>query len=316
MPLDPNVQSLLEAIAAAGLPKIGSVPAATMREVMSGFTAHAPRGPELYDVEDSEVPTEYGAIPVRIYKPTADPQALIVYYHGGGWTIGTLDDYDATLRKLALRTGSAIVSVDYRLAPEHPFPAAVEDAIAALNWAAGNVEAITGKKAPVIVAGDSAGGNLSAVVSQIARDSAGPAIAAQILIYPSTDGDIDSDSMTKFEPPFLTREEIAWFCDRYIPEKSRRRDPRFAPSHATDLSGLPPALVLTAEYDLLCEEGERYASLLSRAGVSVRVERYSGTFHGFFSMDGGLPHSVKATDDIADFVLSIAGLRSTAAASQ
>ncbi len=195
--------------------------------------------------------------------------------------------------------------MDYRLAPEHPFPAAVEDAIAALNWAAGNVEAITGKKAPIIVAGDSAGGNLSAVVSQIARNSGGPAIAAQVLIYPSTDGDIDSESMTKFDPPLLSREEIAWFYDQYIPQKSQRRDPRFAPLHATDLSNLPPAFVLTAEYDLLCEEGERYASRLAEAGVRVKVERYRGTFHGFFSMDGGLPHSVKATDDIAEFVSSI-----------
>jgi acetyl esterase len=229
----------------------------------------------------------------------------MVYFHGGGWTVGTLEDYDAVLQKLTARTNCAIVSVGYRLAPVHPFPAAVDDAYAALCWAANNFEGVAGKTVPLIVAGDSAGGNLAAVVSQLARDIAGPAIAAQILIYPSVAGDIDSESMREFEPPFLTRDEIAWFFDQYIPEKSQRRDPRFAPLHAADVRNLPPVLVLTAEYDLLCAEGEQYAQRLSQAGVPTRVRRYDGTIHGFLTMDGGLHHSVSAMEDIADFVTMI-----------
>ncbi|PMS38228.1 acetyl esterase [Trinickia symbiotica] len=305
MPVDPRVQELLDAMAAAGVPKVGSISVAALRELTRSLSARALHGPELCSVKDCTVPAANRAIAVKKYLPCEQPSALMVYYHGGGWTVGTLEDYDAVLRKLTTRTNCAIISVDYRLAPEHPFPAAVDDAYAALCWAANNMEGIAGKTVPVIVAGDSAGGNLAAVVSQLARDAAGPIVSAQVLVYPSVAGDIDSESMRKFEPPFLTRDEIAWFFDQYIPEKTQRRDPRFAPLYADDLRNLPPAFVLTAEYDLLCAEGEQYAQRLSQANVPTRVKRYDGTIHGFLTMDGGLQHSVSAMEDIADFVTMI-----------
>lgn len=304
MPLDPDVKALLDTMESAGLPKIGSVSATEYRAVQEGMTAAMPPGPDVHCVKDDAIPVQGGSIPVRLYRP-ASPSSLIVYYHGGGWTIGTLDAYDAPLRKLANTANAAIVSVDYRLAPEHPFPAAVEDAFAALHWAGANIEELAGAKLPLTVAGDSAGGNLAAIVSQLARDNGGPSIDAQVLIYPSTEGDIDADYMDRFEAPFLTKDEIAWFFDQYVPDKGMRRHPLFAPAYAADLSGLPPAFVLTAEYDLLCEDGENYAEMLKQAGVHVLSKRYDGTIHGFFSIDGGLKHSVQATDDIANFIKSV-----------
>lgn len=302
MPLDPKVQALLDMMAAANMPKIGSISAAEFRRLQATVQASMPPGPDIYKVTDSTIPTKNGGIPIRTYLPSAAPTALIVYYHGGGWTLGSLDGYDTPLRKLAIKSGAAIISVDYRLAPEHRFPAAVEDALSALHWIGINVAKIAGKKVPLFVSGDSAGGNLSAVVAQIVRDEGGPDIAGQILLYPSTDGDIGSSYMTKFVSPFLTKEEISWFYDQYIPDKAMRSDPRFAPVHASSLAGLPPAFILTAEYDLLCEEAEIYAQKLKEAGVPVRLKRYLGTIHGFFSVDGGLEHSVAATDDIASFI--------------
>lgn len=306
MPLDPQARAFLEAAASAGVPEIGSMPAAQIRKIYHAMSANMPAGPELCRVENAVIPTETGGIPVRTYHPSAEPSGLMVYYHGGGWTIGTIDLFDATVRRLALKTGCAIVSVDYRLAPEHPFPAAVHDAVSAVRWASSQAVQLVGKEVPLIVAGDSAGGNLAAVVSQIVRDEGGAQIAAQILIYPCTDGNIDSESMTRFEPPFLTRTELAWFYDQYVPNRSQRTEPRFAPLHAPNLGNLPSAFVLTAECDLLCEEGELYARRLQDAGVTVKQERYLGTFHGFLSMDRGLlPHSGKAMDDIAAFLSGV-----------
>jgi len=230
-----------------------------------------------------------------------------VYFHGGGWTIGSLGGWDAALRRLTLASRCAIVSVDYRLAPEHPFPAAVDDALTATRWALAEVESIAHAAVPVTVAGDSAGGNLSAVVARILTDEgASPNVAAQILIYPSTDGDIDSATLTRFESPFLTREEVAWFFDQYVPDRAQRSDPRFAPLRAPRVDGLPPALVLTAECDLFCEEGEAYAARLQSEGVQVRVRRFEGGIHGFFTLDRGqLPHSGQAMEEIAGFLMEV-----------
>lgn len=265
-----------------------------------------PAGPDICRIENAAIPTETGEIPVRIYHPFAKPSGLMVYYHGGGWTLGTIEAYDLTIQRLTLKTGCTIVSVGYRLAPEHPFPAAVDDALSAVRWTSQRTVELAGKAVPLIVAGDSAGGNLAAVVSQLVRDEGGAEIAAQILLYPATDGKIDSEFMTRFESPFLTKAEIAWFYDQYIPDRSQRTDPRFAPLHAPKLGNLPPALVLTAECDLLCEEGELYARRLQEAGVTVRQKRYLGTFHGFFSMDRGLlPYSGQAMDDIAAFLSDV-----------
>jgi acetyl esterase len=239
-----------------------------------------------------------------LFQRPVTAKALIVYFHGGGWTIGSLDGWDAALRRLVLATNAAVVSVDYRLAPEHPFPAAVDDALTATRWALSNVKALAGEDVPVVVAGDSAGGNLSAVVSRVlCEERVSPAVAAQVLIYPSTDGNIDAPSLQRFESPFLTREEIAWFFDQYIPDKDARTDPRFAPLHAPRVDGLPPALVLTAECDLFCEDGEAYADRLEAEGVLIERRRFKGGIHGFFTMDRGqLPHSGQAMEEINAFL--------------
>jgi len=302
MPLDPGVRALLEAMAKAGLPKIGSIPASQMRQVYTAVQASRPKGPEIHRVEERSIPAQPAPIPARLYLPSDHPSALVVYFHGGGWTIGNVDMVDVAVRKLALEANCAIISVDYRLAPEHRFPAAVDDAVTAVRWVGANVAQLVGASVPLFVAGDSAGGNLAAVVSQIVRDEGGPAIAGQILIYPSTDGDIEAESLRRFESPFLTLAETAWFFDQYIPDRQLRVDRRFAPLRSADLTRLPPAFVLTAEYDILCEQAEAYARRLADAGIPVKAERYLGTIHGFFSMDGGLEHSLKATKDIAAFI--------------
>lgn len=307
--VDEGYQALLAAVKKSGMPTIGSVSAVEMRAWQAAVLPMLPPGPEVGAVEDCAIPSGTGAIPARLYRPKDPARALIVFFHGGGWTIGSLDGWDAALRRLVLASGCAVVSVDYRLAPEHPFPAAVDDAVAATRWALGNVSALALANVPVVVAGDSAGGNLAAVVSRLlAEEGASPALAAQILIYPSTDGDIDSPSMRRFESPFLTREEISWFYDQYIPDRSQRTDPRFAPLHAPRVDGLPPALVLTAECDLFSEDGLAYAERLRAEGVHTRVRRFDGGIYGFFTMDRGqLPHSGQAMAEISDFLTEVLG---------
>ena len=306
MALDPAVRALIDAIRAAGMPAIGSVSAQEMRAFQTAMLSKLPPGQDVFKTEDLRIPNAAGGMAARLYWPSNQPRALMVYFHGGGWTIGSVDGWDAATRRLANMTGCAVLSVDYRLAPEARFPAAVDDAVTAVQWAGANLARLAGGPVPLVVAGDSAGGNLSAVVSQWARDNGGPKIAAQILVYPSTDGDIDSEALRRFESPFLTREETAWFFDQYIPDRSQRTDPRFAPARAASLANLPPAFVLTAENDLLVEEGEQYAARLAQAGNRVKVERYLGTIHGFLTMDRGmLPHSGKAMNDISAFLSDV-----------
>jgi len=307
MVLDKGYEALLSAAKASGMPGIGSVSAQEMRAWQESMLDKLPPGPDVGSVEDCVIPAPHGGIPARVYRPQGQPRALIVYFHGGGWTIGSLGGWDAALRRLTLASQCAVVSVDYRLAPEHRFPAAVDDALTATRWALAEVESIAHAAVPVAVAGDSAGGNLSAVVSRLlAEEGASPNVGAQILIYPSTDGDIDSAALTRFESPFLTREEVAWFFDQYIPDRAQRSDPRFAPLHAPRVDGLPPALVLTAECDLFCEEGEAYAARLQSEGVRVRVHRFEGGIHGFFTLDRGqLPHSGRAMEEITNFLTEV-----------
>ena len=303
MPLDPKAVEMLAARAAV-LPRTGTVPAQAMRDLHKALSARQPPGPAVAHVEDAVWPGPAGGIPVRLYRSTPAVPALIVYFHGGGWTVGSLDGWDTAMRRLALRSGCAVVSVDYRLAPEHPFPAGLNDALAAVRWAGEHVAELAGARVPLMVAGDSAGANLSTVVARLLRDEGtGPALAAQLLLYPSTDGDIEHERLRRFEPPSLTREEIAWYFDQVMPDRSQRLDPRFAPLRADDLSGLPPAFVGTVEDDLLREEAECYAQRLAEAGVPVQARVYRGTFHGFFTADRGLmPQSGQAIEDLSVFV--------------
>lgn len=240
----------------------------------------------LADTCDRMIPVGQGeTVRVRIYTPEGlGPFPLFVYYHGGGWVIGDIEMTDASCRMLANRLGRIVVSVAYRLAPEHPFPTPVEDCYAALEWVAGNAADFLGNASNIVVGGDSAGGNLAAVVALKARDQKGPAISAQVLIYPVTNLDFATGSYEQFQRGFgLDRELMQWFGKHYAPSDEVRSHPYVAPLLAEDLSGLPPAFVLTAENDVLRDEGIAYAARLREAGVKVESLCEEGLIHGFFS---------------------------------
>ena len=241
--------------------------------------------PNMARVEDHTIEQADGSFQVRVLVPIEPPAGVIVYYHGGGWVVGSIDESDALGRKLAERTSCAVVLVDYRLAPEHRYPVAVDDSYAALEWTAAHMDQIAGRELPLIVAGDSAGGNLSAVMAIRARDRNGPKIAMQVLIYPVTDANFDRPSYLDPENQLLlTRDSMIWFFDHYIPDVSRRTEPEASPLYTPDLSGLPPAVVLTAEHDPLRDEGEEYAQRLEDAGVPVDFQRHARQMHAFFAL--------------------------------
>ncbi|MYH68007.1 MAG: alpha/beta hydrolase, partial [Dehalococcoidia bacterium] len=243
-----------------------------------------------------------GDIPVRIYRPTeAGNHSLLVWYHGGGWVIGDLDGADVTCRELAAKSGSVVVSVDYRLAPEHRYPAAHEDCYAATVWAAENAAELGADASKLAVGGDSAGGNLAAVVSLRARDEDGPAIRFQLLVYPVTDHDYGTDSYRDNADGYLlTRDGMEWFWNHYLGPDGDGSHPHASPLRAEDLSGLPPAHVITAEYDPLRDEGEAYAKRLQEAGVDVTQTRYAGQIHAFYGMHGVLDDATNAADESAE----------------
>jgi acetyl esterase len=223
-----------------------------------------------------------------------------VYYHGGGWVIGSVDDWDAVCRALAVAAGARVVSVEYRLAPEHRFPAAADDAYDALVWVAGNLAAGT----PLVVAGDSAGGNLAAVTALRARDEHGPELALQILVYPVADHDFTTASYEQYADAglILNRQEMVWFWDHYVPDPAERSHPYASPLRAEDLSGLPPAHVVIAEYDPLRDEGLAYAARLEAAGVPVTVKRYDDQIHAFFALVNVMDDASHAVADAAEAI--------------
>ncbi len=285
MTLDMATQMLLEQMAAAGGKPLHEGTPEEARALGAGMAEMAGPGPEMGRVENHEIPVPGGAVPVRVLVPVQPARGVIVYYHGGGWVIGAIDEFDSLARKLAERTSCAVVLVDYRLAPEHRYPTAVDDSYAALQWVAANVTDFVGKDVPLFVAGDSAGGNLAAVVAQRARDRGGPSIDLQILIYPVTDADFERPSYTDAENQLLlTKEGMVWFWDHYAPDVNSRSEADASPLRAADLSGLPPAVILTAEHDVLRDEGEEYARRLEQAGVAVNFKRYAGQTHAFFTL--------------------------------
>lgn len=244
---------------------------------------------ELARVEELELPGPAGPLTARLYVPesTAGPQPLLVYFHGGGHVLGDLDTHDQPCRFLAREIPAAVLSVDYRLAPEHPFPAAVEDARAAFSWAAENAGALRADPDRVAIAGDSAGANLAAVVCLLAADEGGPRPVFQALIYPVIDFSSRRRSYGLFGSGFfLTDEEMGWFTGHYLSSPADREDPRASPILAEDLSGLAPALVVTAGFDPLRDEGEAYAERLREAGVPVTLRRESDLVHGFINAVG------------------------------
>jgi acetyl esterase len=301
LPIDAQAQKLLDMMAEAGGPPLSEMSPQEARQLPAILAELTGAGPDLASVRDVEIPGPAGAIPARVYEPVADPPGTVVYFHGGGWVIGGLDTWDAAVRNLAKESGARVVSVDYRLAPEHRWPAAVEDAVLAVDWASGHgAEQLGYEPRRVAIGGDSAGGNLAAIVAQRARAAGGPDIVQQVLIYPVTDADVDNASYT--DPSnalMLTREAMIWFWDHYAPDPASRRNPDASPLQADDLAGLPPAVVLTAEHDVLRDEGEAYAERLRAAGVPVVHRRFPGQMHGFFTMVNVLPGAADALEYVA-----------------
>ncbi|MGQ0802430.1 MAG: alpha/beta hydrolase [Actinomycetota bacterium] len=301
MPMHPQAQTILDAMSGLGLVVDASTDHLAIRQAIEEFAEAGRAAAEpVAHVEDRTVPGPAGEIPVRVYRPTDDTSLpVLVWFHGGGWTIGSLETHDNTCRSLANAVGCVVVSVDYRLAPEHKFPAAAEDAFAATQWVTQHVSELGGDPKRIAVGGDSAGGNLAAVVSLLARDGGGPALAFELLVYPVTDHEFESPSMHENATGyFLELESMRWFYNQYLRDERDGADWRFSPARAADLSGLPPAFVLTAEFDPLRDQGEAYAGQLEAAGVPVEARRYDGVFHGFFGLRDLMDPAQQAFDDV------------------
>ena len=312
MPVDPQLAAFLEASNRPGVPKmweVGPEGARAMARAMVAAT-NSPRQP-VADVRDRTIPGPGGPIPVRIYTPSGTaPRGALVYFHGSGFVIYDLDSHDSECRAMCNRAGITVVSVDYRLAPEHKFPAAVEDSFAALEWTAANAAELGVDPARIAVGGDSAGGNLAAVVAQIARDRGGPRIAFQLLVYPVTDARLAHPSMDENAEGYgLTRAQMAWFIEQYVRGEADKLDPHCSPLLAKSLADLPPALVITAEYDVLRDEGEAYARRLIGAGVRTALTRYTGMIHGAFQMHGLLDAGRAMLEQAGDALRAAVGPR-------
>jgi acetyl esterase len=252
-------------------------------------------------VENRTIPGPESDIPIRIYTPAANgPLAGLVFFHGGGWVIGSIDTHDNLCRSIANAAGCVVVSVEYRLAPEHKFPAGIEDAYAATCWTFQHADRLGIDSRRIAVGGDSAGGNLAAVVSLMARDRGGPNLALQVLLYPITDHNLDTASYLTYSDGYLlTRDGMAWFWNHYLPEGVLPDQPYVSPLRAKNLSGLPPALVITAECDPLCDEGNAYARRLETAGVRVTWSCYPGMIHGFVRRNRLLDHGQHGLEEVA-----------------
>jgi acetyl esterase len=295
----PQARQILDAKAAAGAPPLWEL---SPDEARAGVDANAVvigAGPDLASVRDIVIPSPAGGIKARVYSPATDAPGVIVYFHGGGWVVGSLDGWDASCRALAAASGCDVVSVDYRLAPEHVFPAAVDDAFDALVWVASDGRGGLAGGRPVVVAGDSAGGNLAAVCALRARDAGGPPLAMQLLVYPVTDSDLERRSYLQYDGNelILNRRDMVWFWDHYAPDPAARVHPDASPLRARDLSGLPPAYVITAEHDPLREEGFDYADRLRSARVPVEHRHFGSQIHAFFTFVNVLEDADKAVAD-------------------
>jgi acetyl esterase len=284
--LHPQARAILDQMTQTGNKPIKELSVDEARQASEALSAMQGLTEPVASVENRTLPGPGGGIPVRIYAPFGKgPFPVLLYFHGGGWVIGDIESSDGLCRTLTNAAGCIVVSVDYRLAPEHPFPAAADDAYHSTVWAATNASSFGGDPSRIAVCGDSAGGNLAAVVAQIARDRGKPAIQFQLLLYPVTDAACDTPSYSEnAEGYFLTRDAMKWFWNHYVPNDADRHHPYASPLRASSLAGLPAALVITAEFDPLRDEGERYAERMRAAGTPVQFTRYDGMIHGFFAM--------------------------------
>ena len=304
MTLHVQVTALLERVARSPLPAYHTVPAFVARRIYRDTRAAlAPQPPVI---AEARLVVLGGKVAVRAYRPVlGETLPALVFFHGGGWTIGDLDTHDVVCRQLAAGARCAVFSVDYRLAPEHPFPAAVDDCFFATEYILRNADSLKVDPKHIAVGGDSAGGNLAAVVALMARDEAGPPLCGQLLIYPATDQRCAFPSHERnAEGYLLTRDAIRFFRAGYLPNPADRTDLRASPLLAASHAGLPPAFVLTAGYDPLVDEGRAYAERLTSAGVEVAYKEYSDMVHGFILFGGVLDAANAAVDECCEHLRS------------
>ncbi|WP_458188290.1 alpha/beta hydrolase [Haladaptatus sp. NG-WS-4] len=297
--LDPELAAVVEEIESMGIPEWHELSVESSRHVEDElFTTGG--GPEMASVRDLAFEGPESEIFVRVYRPPADgPLPTLVYYHGGGWVLGTLDSVENICRELAARAACLVVSVDYRLAPEHPFPAAIDDATAALEWVARNDD-VLGGDGRVAVGGTSAGGNLAACTALRAREEDGPEVTRQVLLYPITNRSLDTDSYREnADGPLLTRADMEWFWNHYLRSSVDGYNPFASPLRSDDLSGVAPATVVTAGFDPLRDEGVAYAERLTDAGIAVEHHHYPSMAHGFLSLTDDVTAADEAMNEVA-----------------
>jgi acetyl esterase len=303
--IDSEADAYLKWLASFGLPPLAEQGVEETRRLNRERVPLLAGEPEPVDrIEEVRVPGPRGPIDCRLYAPRHDePLPALLYMHGGGWVVGDLDSHDSTCRALAVRAGCLVLSVDYRLAPEHRFPAAVEDAWAALEWLYDNAASIGADPSRIAVAGDSSGGNLAAVLARWSRDRGGPRIAAQVLIYPVVDFDLETPSYRAMGSGFgLTRDSMRWYWEQYLGDRGDGLSPDASPLRAGNLKELAPALVITCGYDPLASEGSAYAAALSVAGVPVEHIQEKDMIHGYIRMAGVIGRARKSWDDCARFL--------------
>jgi acetyl esterase len=306
MAVDPQIRMLLDL--SAGLPELHTLSVEDARAQFAARDSAGLRKREVASVVNRDMQGPGGSLGLRIYTPLGNgPFPLMVFLHGSGFVLCSLDTHDGMCRNLCAGTGCVMVSVDYRLAPEAKFPAAPDDCLAATRWAVANAAALGADPGRVFVAGDSAGGNLAAVTALRIRDEGGPRLLGQLLIYPVTDYyEPGTPSMIENAEGYgLTRVGMIWFWNHYLAAPSDGANPHASPFRATDLSDLPPALVVTAEYDPLRDEGEYYADRLRQAGVPTQMKRWDGMNHGFFFWPGVVDRASEAMDEACDWVRSV-----------
>ncbi len=279
-------------------------PAAETRAALKAATPPGEPRPVAH-VEDLSVPVAGGEIDLRLYRPVAQPHAIIIWVHGGGFALGSVDESDAYTRALALATGCAVAAVDYRLAPEHKFPVPLDDVIAATLWVAARRVELAGAEVPLVLAGDSAGANLATVATRKLHATREAAIAANVLAYPCTENHL-APSLRAFEPPFLKAAEVLWCFEQYLPDAAARELPDFAPALARDLGLLPPNFIITAEHDLITAQAVDYGRKLAAEGVPVRFSQHAGMIHGFLTLEPFFAGAAGvAMGEISDFIKTI-----------
>lgn len=297
MPLHPTAQQMLESMIDSGLAfRPGTTPE-QRRAAMNRVIPDGARIKPVHAVDDRSVPGPAGEIPVRVFRPSEAKLPILVWFHGGGWVTGSIETHDLVCRQLCVAVDAVVVSVDYRLAPEAKFPGAVDDCLAAWEWVSANAAELGGDPARIAVGGDSAGGNLAAVVALLIRDNGGPAPVHQLLVYPVADHEFERPSMIENATGyFLEADTMRWFYEQYARTPDDFADWRMSPLRAPDLSGVAPATVVTAEYDPLRDQGEAYGRRLQEAGVPTEILRADGLFHGYFGMHKFLPPAKEPWD--------------------